>query len=64
MTILTHPPTLPQKETAILINVNVQTSSWKEYMGFRVGAFFPYTIFKCDEASILVDPYSEVNIQT
>jgi hypothetical protein len=48
----------------MLINVNVQTSSWKEYMGFREGAFFPYTIFKCDEASILVDPYSEVNIQT
>jgi hypothetical protein len=36
---LTHnPPT--KKETAMLINVNVQTSSWKEDMGFRKVAFF------------------------
>jgi len=48
----------------MLINVNVQTSSWKEDMGFGEGAFFPYTIFKYDEIPILVNPHFEVNIQT
>jgi hypothetical protein len=60
----TQPSNPPQKERAMLINVNVQTSSWKEDMGFREGAFSPYTIFKYDDTSILVDPHCEVNIQT
>jgi hypothetical protein len=62
---LTHPPpNPPPKETAMLINVNVQTSSLEEDMLFREGAFIPYTIFKCGDTSILMDPYFEVNIQT
>jgi hypothetical protein len=40
------PPTDPKKETVMLINVNVQTSSRKEDMGFRVGAFFSYAVLK------------------
>jgi hypothetical protein len=48
-----HPNSPPQKVTAMLINVNIQTSSWNEDKEFREGPFFLYTILKFGDTSLI-----------